>query len=137
MVIMSLSACGYITRHIAPHSNGLLHDESAQKTEQDWAKIAWNYFAQNTRAKTGVACVTNNSTMISMWTAADSIAAIITAHQMNVIDTTTLDKRLSDLLSFLATMPLFFGKIPNSLYNAETGEMIDYKQQPNETGCCL
>ena len=70
----------------------------------------------------------------TMWHVADALAALVAAHELQLVDRHEFDTRVSKLLHFLNTMPLFGGRLPNTVYNASTGAMVNYGNQPEEVG---
>ena len=113
--------------HIGRH--GPLTEE-----EERWAKTAWRYFENNYNDQTGFVNSIDRYPVVSMWHVADFIAALFCARKLEFIDQKTFDQQFSKLLYQLNTMPLAFGKLPNALYNTQTGQMVDYANQPKEVG---
>ncbi|RKX67054.1 MAG: hypothetical protein DRP41_01360 [Thermodesulfobacteriota bacterium] len=136
------AGCGVAVRTadkgiVALKNSRLFHQgRHGELTEQEkrWAKIAWRYFENNYQPKTGLVNSVDNYPSCSMWDIADYLAALIATHQLGLIKRCEFDKRLSKLLSFLNTMDLFWGKLPNILYNTQTGAMVNYQNQPEEIG---
>ena len=113
--------------HIGRH--GALSEQ-----EEAWAATAWRYFENNYNAQTGFVNSVDRYPVASMWHVADYIAALYCARQLGFIDRKTFDERFSKLLHQLNTMPLAFGKLPNVLYNTQSGQMVNYANQPGEMG---
>ena len=104
------------------------------ETERRWATIAWQYFKKNYQAETGLVNSVENYPATTMWHLADYIAALIAAHQLEIIDLHEFDKRLSKVLGFLNTMPLYGGKLPNHTYHTKSGRMVEFNNNPGKTG---
>ena len=113
--------------HIGRH--GSLTEE-----EEEWAAAAWRYFENNYNPQTGFVNSVDRYPVASMWHVADFIAALYCARRLGIIDGKTFDERFSKLLHQLNTMPLAFGKLPNTLYNTQSGQMVNYANQPEELG---
>lgn len=102
--------------------------------EQEWAKAAWTYFDRNYRPETGLVDSVERYPSASMWNAGDALAALVAARELGIIDARTFDERLSRLLDFLNTMPLFEGRLPNRAYDTQSGAMVNYDNQPGAIG---
>jgi len=102
--------------------------------EQEWAKTAWKYFENNVGPTTGLANSVDKFPTATMWHAGDYLAAMVAARELNIIQENEFDQRLSTLLHFLNTMPLFRGKVPHKMYHVESGQMVDYGANPGEIG---
>jgi hypothetical protein len=102
--------------------------------EQAWAVIAWHYFENNTQAQTGMVNSVNNYNASTMWDTASYIIAAISAERLGLIDRTTLDTRMSQLLVSMSKMPLFEGKLPNKSYNTKTLTMSNYANKDAPKG---
>lgn len=139
---VSLTGCGVVVRGVyegitALSNSALFHSgRHGQLTaqEQIWAKVAWRYFTNNYNPQTGLVNSVDRYTTTTMWHVADVLAALIAAQELELIDRREFDVRLSRLLHFLNTMPLSFGRLPNKVYNASTGAMVNYGNQPEEIG---
>ena len=136
------SGCGVavrgVTKGVVCFKNSALfhqgrHGDLSEK-ETQWAKTAWNYFENNYNPKTGLVNSVDKYPVSSMWNAADFLAALVAARELELIKPCEFDKKLSAFLHFLNTMDLFFGQLPNKLYNTQTGRMVDYSNQNEEIG---
>ena len=140
--IQLFSGCGVAVRGIgkgftAIKNSCLFHQGrhgELSKEEKKWAKIAWIYFENNYNPKTGLVNSVDMYPSTTMWHTADYLAALMAARELELIKPCEFDERLSTLLDFLNTMDLFFGKLPNKVYNTQTGKMVDYGNQPQEIG---
>lgn len=102
--------------------------------EREWALAAWAYFDRNYRPETGLVDSVERYPSASMWNAADALAAAMAAQALGLIDERTFDERASRLLDFLNTMPLVEGRVPNRVYDTQTGAMVDYENRPGQIG---
>lgn len=102
--------------------------------EQQWAKIAWNYFRNNYQPETGLVNSVEAYPASTMWDTASYLMAIICAYRLEIIDTAEFDEKLSKALQALAKLPLFDGQLPNKSYNTMTLQMADYKNNVTERG---
>jgi len=140
-----LSACGVTYRaaektFVEFSNSGLWHIGRHGKLsalEENWVDIAWSYFENNYNASTGFVNSTDRYPVVSMWHVADYIAALYCAQKLELIEPKEFDERFSKLLHQLNTMGLAFNKLPNVLYNAETGQMVNYANQPEEIGWAI
>lgn len=101
--------------------------------ERRWANIAWLYFKRNTQG-TGLVNSVETFPTSNMWQLADYICAMLAAHELEIIDVHELDRRLSKVLAFLSTMPLYENKLPNHSYHTKTGRMLNFESKPGKTG---
>ncbi len=102
--------------------------------ERQWAEIAWNYFQNNVNQETGLSGAQPNYAPFTMWDLSAHIAAIISAHQLNLIDEREFDSRIRKILRWFISMELFRGDLPNQFYSADNGRMVDWANEPGELG---
>ncbi|WP_205125636.1 DUF3131 domain-containing protein [Pseudomethylobacillus aquaticus] len=102
--------------------------------ELDMARIAWKYFEKNYQAKTGLVNSANQYPSTTMWDTGSSIAATLTARELEFISQKEFDDRITALLATLNTMRLFNEEAPNKAYNTLDGEMSDYNNKPTQDG---
>ncbi len=142
VIFLLNSGCGVIVRQTArgirTFKNSTLfhqgrHGELTEK-EKMWAKVAWQYFINNYDPNTGLVNSVDRYPATTMWHIADFLAALVAAKELNIINQHEFDKKLSNVIDFLNKMNLFFGKLPNKVYNTRTGKMVDYANQPKEIG---
>ena len=141
-LIVALTGCGVVVRGVYNGLSALsnttpLHQgRHGQLTEQEqrWAKVAWQYFVHNFQPQTGLVNAADRYETATMWHVADTLAALVAARELALVEAQEFNRRLSQLLHFLNTMPLFFGRLPNKVYNTSTGAMVNYANQPEEIG---
>lgn len=104
------------------------------KEEQLWASIAWKYFQKNYQDQTGLVNSVEGQNSITMWQVADYLAAILAAHDLEMIDFHEMDRRLSKVLAFLNTMTLYNGKLPNHAYHTQTRRSLNFANKPGKSG---
>ena len=102
--------------------------------EQEWAKIAWKYFENNVSPTTGLVNSIDKFPTATMWHVGDYLAALVAARELNIVQETEFYHRLSTVLHFLNTMPLFRGKVPHRSYHTGSGQMVDEGADPGEIG---
>lgn len=102
--------------------------------EYTMAKTAWKYFENNTNENTGLANSVDGYTAATLWDTASYLLAIISAYDLGVIEIAEFDTRLTLVLSTLADLPLFEGKLPNKVYSTSTAGMTTYENQPTDRG---
>ncbi len=101
--------------------------------EMEWARVAWQYFANNTQP-TGLVNSVNGYTATTMWDTASYMMAAISAQRLGIIEKEELNQRMAKLLSALETMPLFEGQLPNKSYNTKTLAMVNYANKETTKG---
>jgi hypothetical protein len=139
---LALTGCGVMARGVYGAAtsfadSGLFHQGrhgALSDTEKEWAKSAWAYFEKNRKGGTSLVASTAQTSSVSMWHVADYLAALVAARELELIDAPRFDNGLSAALGFLNSMRLFHGRLPNKLYDAENGAMVDYGKKPAEIG---
>lgn len=135
-----LSACGVVADKVrygvdaTERDGGLGRAGRLTEKEKTWAKAAWRYFENNTNPELGVPNGFDRVPVFTMWQAGDYLAALVAAHELELIDVREFDVRMSRLLNFLNTMDLSEGSVPNRLYNSVSGKMVTAANQPGDAG---
>jgi hypothetical protein len=101
--------------------------------EQEWARIAWKYFENNTQA-TGLVNSVDKFPATTMWDTGSYLLGLIAAERLGIVKRAEFDDRMGRALSALATMPLFDGMLPNKSYDTTTLAMTNYANQPVPRG---
>lgn len=112
-----------------PVRHGALTDQ-----EMDMAKRAWQYFVTNYQPNTGLVNAVNNYPSTTMWDNASYMGALVSARELGVIDKTLFDQRMLKLLGTMKTMPLFRNELPNKVYNTQTAQPVNYRNEPGQIG---
>lgn len=99
-----------------------------------YAKIAWRYFENNTNADTGLVNSADQYPSTTMWETGSYFVAVISADLLGIIDTAEAEARIDKTLDTLIAMRLFDDVLPNKAYNVQTGELVDYGNNPVERG---
>lgn len=102
--------------------------------ELSMAKIAWTYFSNNTIDDTGLVNSVDGYNAATLWDTSSYMLALISAKDLEIIETSEFDDRLQRLLKTLADLPLFEDRLPNKVYNTTTANMVTYENAPTESG---
>lgn len=102
--------------------------------EQEYARTAWQYFVKNYQPATGFVNSVANYPSGSLWDMGNYLTALNSARWLNLIDQKEFDSRLNKFLTSLNSLTLFENALPNKVYNAATGQMTDYNNQPVDRG---
>lgn len=102
--------------------------------EQEQARIAWQYFVKNYQPSTGFTNSVGNYPSGSLWDMGNYLMALNSARWLNFIDQGEFDSRLNAFLNGIGKLKLFEDGLPNKTYNAATGQMVDYNNNPTEKG---
>ena len=102
--------------------------------EQEWAKIAWRYFENNTIEETGLVNSAHKYNASTLWDTSSYMMGLISAHRLKIVTEDEFNTRILKLLASLAEMPLFEGKLPNKSYNTISLKMVDYKNRASAEG---
>lgn len=98
------------------------------------AQTAWSYFVTSFQPETGLVNAVGAFPSTTLWDTASYISALVAAYELCVIDKREFDSRATQLINTLRNLPLYRGEAPNKVYNAATGAMVDYANQPGEIG---
>lgn len=115
------SACTQISTPLTPE-------------EQAYAKTAWQYFVNNYQPATGLTNSTGGYPSGTLWDIGNYLMALNAARWLNLINQGEFDSRLNQFLKTLGGLKLFEDALPNKVYNAATGQMTDYGNNPLERG---
>ncbi|WP_237468037.1 DUF3131 domain-containing protein [Vibrio stylophorae] len=141
-LLYSLVGCGVLVEQVQDGMSAIERSQLIRQgrhgaltaQELQWAKIAWRYFENNTQTQTGLVNTVDRYPTFTMSGLADYLAALTAAHQFGFIDDKQHDERLTKVMTFLNEMALTQAGVPNKVYNASTGQMVDYGNQPGEVG---
>jgi Protein of unknown function (DUF3131) len=97
----------------------------AQPIAPQLARQSWEYFRQNSHAETGLVDGRAGQSRVTMADVAATLAAIVSARELDLIPAAEFDQRLEKLLNSLAQLPLYDGALPHRAYNAKTLTPID------------
>jgi hypothetical protein len=118
------------TAHLAGRARrGPLTDK-----EMAMAKVAWKYFENNTNPKTGLANAVDAYPSTTMWDTASYLAALVSAHQLGIINKNDFDRRMAAILKTFNEMSFFRDELPNKVYHTATAAKVDYTNKPGEIG---
>lgn len=109
--------------------NGKLTDR-----EYAMARTAWSYFEKRYQPETGLVNAVGAFPSTTMWDTASYISALVAAYELCVIDKRTFDTRATKILNTLRNLDLYRGEAPNKVYNAATGEKVNYANEAGEVG---
>jgi hypothetical protein len=123
--------CAHDPKLSTPHfgRNGQLTDR-----EFAMAKTAWSYFVKRYQPETGLVNAVGSFPSTTMWDTASYISGLVAAYELCVIDKREFDTRATKLISTLRNLDLFRGEAPNKVYNAATGEKVNYANKSGEVG---
>ncbi|KOP26746.1 hypothetical protein AMR41_09020 [Hapalosiphon sp. MRB220] len=102
--------------------------------EEIYARAAWQYFVKNYQSATGFTNSTGGYPSGTLWDMGNYLMALNAARWLNLTDQKDFDARLNKFLTTLGSLKLFEDALPNKVYNAATGQMVDYGNNPIERG---
>ncbi|MEH2160356.1 MAG: DUF3131 domain-containing protein [Nostoc sp.] len=102
--------------------------------EQTYARAAWQYFVKNYQPATGFTNSTGGYPSGTLWDMGNYLMALNAARWLNLTDQTDFDARLNKFLTTFSSLKLFEDALPNKVYNAANGQMVDYGNNPLERG---
>ncbi|ADO48824.1 DUF3131 domain-containing protein [[Enterobacter] lignolyticus] len=86
--------------------------------EAIWARIAWQYFVNNTQPA-GLVNSIDKQPYSTMWDTGNYLIAMISAERLGIISHHELNDRMRSVLSALSALPLTDGKLPAVYYHAQ------------------
>lgn len=98
------------------------------------ARLAWQYFVNNTNADTGLVNATDNYLSTTMWDTGSYLLGLIAAKRLGIVEQADFDQRMTKALASLAKLALFDNVLPNKAYNVATLEIVDYDNSPSSRG---
>lgn len=102
--------------------------------EYAMAKTAWSYFVLRYQPETGLVNAVGSFPSTTLWDTASYVSALVSAFELCVIDKREFDTRATKLLKTLRNLDLYQGEAPNKVYNAKTGEKVNYANESGEVG---
>jgi len=103
-------------------------------TERAMAEVAWTYFKNNTNENTGLVNSVDGYTAATLWDTASYLLGLISAHDLDLIESDEFDGRLRQVLGSLAALPLFEDRLPNKVYSTTSGAMTTYENRESNRG---
>jgi len=100
-----------------PASRELTFDEAV------WARIAWQYFVNNTQPN-GLVNAESDRAWLSLWSTGSYLLAVIAARQLNIIPVSEFDDRIASAIDALKSLPLNASGLPVPYYHSETLQPI-------------
>ncbi|EKC2242371.1 DUF3131 domain-containing protein [Salmonella enterica] len=85
--------------------------------EAIWARIAWQYFVNNTQPS-GLVNSIDNQPYSTMWDTGNYLIAMISAERLGIISHQEFNDRMRSLLTVLSALPLTDGKLPAVYYHS-------------------
>lgn len=102
--------------------------------ERRMAVTAWTYFEARFQPETGLVNAVGSYPSTTMWDTASYVSGLVAAYELGIIDKRDFDLRANQLIATLRNLDLFRGELPNKVYNTQTGEKVNYANQPGEVG---
>lgn len=90
----------------------------------DAARAAWSLVEQQYQPTTGLVRPLPDFGFATVWDVGSMLAAFYSAHALGFIDTNTYVRRVDRLLTTLASIDLYEGRVFNKWYNARTGGLV-------------
>jgi hypothetical protein len=120
----------------SPVSGGSCAALSAPLTseEEEYARSAWQYFLNNYQPDTGFTNSVDGYPSGSLWDMGNYLTALNAARWLNLIPQSDFDARLNKFLTTLSGLKLFEDTLPNKVYHAANGQLVDYNNKPVDRG---
>ncbi|WP_376873935.1 DUF3131 domain-containing protein [Albirhodobacter sp. R86504] len=109
---------------------------NGQLTDREFAmaQTAWAYFVKRFQPETGLVNAVGSFPSTTLWDTASYLSALVSAYELCVIDKREFDTRATKLINTLRNLDLYRGEAPNKVYNAATGEKVNYANKSGEVG---
>lgn len=98
------------------------------------ARSAWAFAEKDYQPATGLSFAVSTYPFVTMWDIGSMLAAVYSAHELQIIDDATYRTRVGKMLTTLTTMRLYNGAAFNRLYDSRTGEMVDSTPKASTRG---
>ncbi|WP_027720167.1 DUF3131 domain-containing protein [Maridesulfovibrio zosterae] len=123
-------------RHITGEYSLWGSNKPAQLSEDQLniAKQAWTYFTRTVFPETGLPQGAVGSDTLTMDNVASYLAALTSANWIGLLEEVEFHARMTKIVTWLNTMQLNSLGVPNTFYNARTGQSINGAGQPGEDG---
>ena len=102
--------------------------------EDGYARSAWQYFLNNYQPDTGFTNSVGGYPSGSLWDMGNYLTALNAARWLNLIPQSDFDARLNKFLTTLGGLKLFEDTLPNKVYHAANGQLVDYNNKPADRG---
>ncbi|MFB6257277.1 MAG: DUF3131 domain-containing protein [Flavobacteriales bacterium] len=109
-------------------------DTALSERERKIARTAWSYFERNYVDSTGFVNSVDKYPATTLWDLSSSLHALLSAHNLGLIDRSVMDRRLTRCFKSFLEMPLYQGKLPNKVYNTRKLKMVDYDNRITQEG---
>ncbi|WP_426347681.1 DUF3131 domain-containing protein [Cronobacter universalis] len=100
-----------------PDSRPLTYDEAI------WARVAWQYFVNNTRPD-GLVNAQDGAPWFSLWSTGSYLLAAVSAYRLDVITRDEFDERVTQALFALGELPLTPNGLPAAYYRADNQDIL-------------
>ncbi len=102
--------------------------------EMEYAKTAWKYFENNSSSTNGAINGRENVNTFNMSDMTSYLLGLVSAYELNIVDSVEFNKRLTATLTSMRSMPLYENKLPNKTYSTSDFKMLDDKNSPSASG---
>ncbi len=118
-----------LSRRLDRRSAGALSE-----ADRDAARRAWRYIVMNRQSNTGLVNSVQTYPYTTMWDLGSSIAAIVSAFRIGIIDEWVVEDYLDRMLRTLSDIPLYDGVLPNREYDTRSAMMTDLRNRQSSVG---
>lgn len=110
------------------------YNVSFNETHLDIARTAWRYFKKNQQLNTGLYNSVNQYKRTTLWDLGSSLAGIVAAEQLGIINKLEFEERIGLMLSTLQQMPIYNSELPNREYATDSAKMISLSNTVSQRG---
>ncbi len=107
---------------------------SLTEKELEYAKVAWQYFENNTDPATGLVNSVDQYPASTLWDTSSYLLGLISAHRLDIVDAGEFQSRMDKALDTLAGLPLFDDRLPNKSYSTTNAAMVTYDNSVTDRG---
>lgn len=118
----------------AVRGQGAAGRQALSEEDLERARHAWRYIQENLQPNTGLVNSMNQYPRTTLWEIGSTLAAWITAEQLQLTPRVRFQASMERLLVTLERLPLYNDVLPNLEYDTETGSMVDSHGRVSERG---
>lgn len=97
-------------------------------------QIAWSYMERNYQPETGFINAVEAYPFATMWDIGSGLAATVCAFELDLLDQTTYEEKITRFIATLESLPLYDGVLPNREYTTNSAEMTDFGNKVSSQG---
>jgi len=102
--------------------------------EKAWARTAWSYFEYYKVPQNGLVQTVAGYRVATLWDIGTMLAALVSAHQIGILEDEAFYNRMKRILEWLTTMPLYHNELPAHAYRVDLGGFANRRGESAKEG---